>query len=93
MQYKSNHVRKVLKSKIAEFISRDHLCCNKHDLFGVIVDTFLNFYVYTWIKNINKIKGMDTKTINNPIKKCAFERYKKFKLKKDKIAQVKKLVP
>lgn len=67
--------------------------CEEHNLLQLFFSTFVTFYIHTWTTNINKIlRGLETKNINNPIKKIAVNRYVKYKKRKTQISFAKKLV-
>lgn len=50
--------------------------CKNHDLKTNLKTKIINFFIYTWCKNINRVlSGVDTRVENNPIKKIARDYY------------------
>jgi hypothetical protein len=89
-------VEQQFKQKLAAKIAgnvKNNFVCEKHNLFKIFVTHFLNFYIHTWIKNVNMIlKGLDIRSANDEIKMLALNRYKKYKVRKAAMAKLKKNV-
>lgn len=86
-----DQLKRLMINKICMHITNNFLC-EQHNLLSIFFEKFVVFYIHSWITNINKIlRGDDIRNINDPIKKKALERYKKFKLKGNKIRQMKHL--
>lgn len=62
------------------------LNCPKHDLKNVVFEKFKNFFIFTYLKNINRIlNGLDKyydNTCSDPLKMAAHDYYLKHKTKK-----------
>ncbi|KAI4462935.1 thap domain [Holotrichia oblita] len=71
--------------------------CDVHNLKDIFTKNVVDFFVHTWIKNINRtLKGLDSKkyllsNIRNVIAKRAHARYIKYRTRNTKIQQLKKL--
>lgn len=66
--------------------------CQKHNIFRTFVNLFVNFYIYMWCKNVNRIlKGEDSRNINDSIKVAARQFFEKNCKKNVRIRNVKQL--
>lgn len=78
-----------LSEKINKYVSFN-FSCKKHNIKNIFIQKFVHFYIYCWIKNVNKIlKGDDKRSINDNIKKLALVKCEKEKKKKAAITNIK----
>ena len=52
--------------------------CTEHDVLKLFIESFLNFHINTWSKNVTKIlHGLDDRVINDEVKEAALQEAKK----------------
>lgn len=89
-----NNIKKQLKFIFLNKLYNPFLC-KEHNIFDLYIDIFLNFFIFTYLKNINSIlKGLveyNSKD-NDILKQMAWQKYLRLKAKNKKIAGLKKLV-
>lgn len=89
-----NNIKSKLKCIIHNFLNPINFNCTKHDVFPIFSDMLIEFYIHTYIKNVNNIlRGKDLRCIsdNDPVKILACKRYETFRKRKAAIKKLKQI--
>ncbi len=84
-------IKMKMKFCIRKFV-RNPFTCDKHNLYEIFLNVFLELYIHTWIINVNSIlKGKHVRNINDDVKAEAFNRYKVYRGQKLAVTKLKQL--
>lgn len=89
-----DHIKSKLIHILKNYVSGTMFTCEKHDVFRSFTNILTEFFIYSWIKNVNQIltgKDLRQRETSDVIKQLAMKRYMTYRKRKEALQKVKHL--